>query len=174
MPIGAAPSGGEAKLAYFEGKTVAWWAIVALSVFTDLLWVPIALSLYVTLGAVNRAAMLMGTGLLLLFVVLDLAVTWPNYAALINLATAASEAAGPQRTVYVSAANYAAAIVESSLEASYAIGVPSLGILTGIAGFVAVFGPFLSSALNAAAIVTSLLTVVWFGLVGYALFRMSR
>ena len=193
--VGAAPSGGEAKLAYFEGKTTAWWAIVALSVVTDLLWVPIALSLYVALGVVNRAATLIGVGLLLLFVVLDLAVTWPNYAALINLATAASGAAGAQRALYVSAATYAAVVVESGLEASYAIGVPSLGILiiglamlrgtfgrvaaylgilTGIAGLIAVFGPFLTTALSPAAIVASLFTTVWFAIVGYRLFRMGR
>jgi hypothetical protein len=144
---------------------------------------------------VNRAATLIGVGLLLLFVVLDLAVTWPNYAALINLATAASGAAGAQRALYVSAATYAAVVVESGLEAAYAIGIPSLGILaiglamlrgtfgrvaaylgilTGIAGLIAVFGPFLTTALSPAAIVASLFTTVWFAIVGYRLFRMGR
>jgi hypothetical protein len=73
---GAPPSGGEAKLAYFAGKTTAWWAIVLLSVLTDFLFLPVALSLYVLLKKVNRTAMMVGSGFLGLFAVLDLVITW--------------------------------------------------------------------------------------------------
>src|SRR5215831_8514797 len=83
--VGAPPSGGEARLQYLAGKTTVWWAILGLSVLTDLLFVPVALALYLALQGVNRNAMLIATALVGLFVVLDLAVTWPNYAALISL-----------------------------------------------------------------------------------------
>ncbi len=85
IPVGAPLSGGEARLEYHAGNTTVWWAIVGLSVLTDFLLVPVALSLYLALKEVNRDAMLLATALIGLFVVLDLSVTWPNYASLIAL-----------------------------------------------------------------------------------------
>jgi hypothetical protein len=74
--------------------------------------------------------MLVAGAFLSLFVVLDLAVTWSNYAGLIVLsngfATATTDA---QRTAYVGAANYASAVLTSPLEAVYSVVLPSLGIL---------------------------------------------
>src|SRR6202022_349890 len=78
-------SGGEVWLKYLEGKTTVWWAILGLCVFTDFLFVPVALSLYVALERVNRNAMLVATAFVGLFVVLDMAVTWTNYASLLTL-----------------------------------------------------------------------------------------
>ena len=72
---GVPPSGGEVWLKYLEGRTTVWWAILGLSVFTDFLFVSVALSLYVALERVNRNAMLVATAFVGLFVVLDLAVT---------------------------------------------------------------------------------------------------
>src|SRR6266404_4343322 len=79
------PSGGEAWLKYLSGKTTVWWAILGLSVLTDLLFVPVALSLYLALKRVHRSAMLVATAFVGLFVVLDLAVTWSNFSALLTL-----------------------------------------------------------------------------------------
>jgi len=76
--VGAPPSGGEAWLKYLAGKTTVWWAILALSVLTDFLYVPVALSLYLVLKRINRNAMLLATAFVGLFVVLDLAVTQPR------------------------------------------------------------------------------------------------
>lgn len=58
VPIGAPPSGAEARLAYLARNTTAWWAILGLSVLTDFLFVPIAFSLYIALKGLNRNAML--------------------------------------------------------------------------------------------------------------------
>jgi hypothetical protein len=44
--VGVPPSGGEEWLKYSVGKTTVWWAILGLSVLTDFLFVPVALSLY--------------------------------------------------------------------------------------------------------------------------------
>ena len=89
---------------------------------------------------------------------LDLAVTWTNYAAATT---------DLQRTADIVAANYASAVLESSLEAIYSILILSLGILviglvmrradlgkgtayvgiaTGVMGIVAALGPFFASA----------------------------
>jgi uncharacterized protein DUF4386 len=194
--VGSLPSGDEARLKYLALNTTGWWAILALSVLTDLLFVPVALSLYVALKGVNRNAMLVATAFVGVFIVLDLAVTWPNYATLITLsshyATATNDA---QRAAYVAAATYAFAVLASSLEAVYSILVLSLGILmiglvmlkgifrkstaslglvTGILGIVSVAGHLFVSTLSVTIIITSVLTTVWVLLVGYRLLRLGQ
>jgi hypothetical protein len=60
--VGAPPTGGgEARLQYLVGKSAEWWAILGLSVFTDLLFVPLALALYRALKGVNRDVMAVAT-----------------------------------------------------------------------------------------------------------------
>jgi hypothetical protein len=194
--VGAPPSGGEARLKYLDGNTTVWWAILGLSVLTDLLFVPVALALYMALSGVARSAMLLATACVGVFIVLDLAVTWPNYASLITLsANYAAATNDAQRAVYVAAATYASAVLASSLEAVYSIMVLSFGILiiglvmlkgifrkstayvgvvTGILGIVSVAGPIFVSTLSATVIVTSVLTTVWVLLVGYRLYRLGK
>jgi Domain of unknown function (DUF4386) len=194
--VGAPPSGGEARLKYLAGNTTVWWAILGLSVLTDFLFVPVALSLYLALKGVNRNAMLVATAFVGLFIVLDLAVTWPNYASLITLSgNYAAATNGAQQAAYVAAANYASAVLASSLEAVYSIMVLSFGILmiglvmlkgifskstaylglvTGILGIVSVAGPFFVSTLSVTIIITSVLTTVWVLFVGYRLYRLSQ
>ena len=191
--VGAPPVGAEAWLAYGAGKAAAWWGIIGLSVLTDILLIPIALALYLSLRAVHRDAVLVGVASIVLFVVLDLAVTWPNYAALVTLANAAD---GPSPTS-LAAATYASAVVTSPLIGIYSIVTLSVGILmfglvmlrdavgfgrsaalvgvaTGVLGIVSVVGPLLVDGLGAAIIVASLLTTLWALLVGYRLLRLGR
>ena len=124
----ATPDGGEAWLDHLAGKTAVWWVIVGLSVLTDFLFLPVSLALYVALRRVDRAAMVVGAGLLSMFAVLDLATTWPSIASLITLsgeyatATEAGERAG-----IVAAANYPASVLASTLFAVYAILVQGWG-----------------------------------------------
>jgi hypothetical protein len=196
VPLGAPPSGAEARLAYLAGHTTVWWAILGLSVFTDLLFVPLALALYVALKGINRNAMLIATAFILLFVVLDLAVTWTNYAVLIILSgNYAAAMDGAQMALVVAAALSPAAILESPLLGVYAILVPSIGILvaglvmrkgifskttayfgvgTGILGIVSVVGPFFVSFLGLAVILASLLTTLWVLFAGYRLYKLGH
>ncbi len=192
---GAQPSGGEARLKYLALNTAVWWAILGLSVLTDFLFVPVALSLYHALKGVNRNAMLLATAFVGLFIVLDLAVTWSNYASLITLsghyAAATNDA---QRAADIAAATYASAGLIFS-QSVYSILVPSLGILmiglvmlkgifsksmaylgvvTGILGIVSVAGPLFVSALGVTIIITSVLTTVWVLFVGYRLYRLGK
>ena len=187
--VGAPPSGGEAWLNYLVGKTTEWWAILSLSVLTDLLYVPVALALSIALKGINRNAMLLATALVGLFIVLDLAVTWTNYASLItlsgNYAAATNDA---QRVIYVAAANYASAMLASRLETVYAIVILSSGILiiglvmlkgifnkmtayvglaTGVLGIVSITG------WNVAIIMNAVLATVWVLFVGYQLYRLG-
>jgi hypothetical protein len=189
---GALPDDAAERLRHFADHTTAWWAILALSVATDLLFLPVMWSLYALLQDVNRNAMLAGTGLVGLFVALDLAVTWPSYSARITLGdryVAASDDA--QRAVLLGAATYAVEVLSSGLFGVYAILVPAaglfviglvmlkgggfgkvtayLGMATGVLGVISVAGPLVMDAAGTAAILTSILTTLWVLLVGYKL-----
>jgi hypothetical protein len=188
--VGAPPSGGEAWLKYLAGKTTVWWGILGLSVLTDFLFVPVALSLYVALKGVNNSAMLVATAFVGLFVVLDLAVTWSNHASLLMLGAGYAAASNDaQRAAYVAAANYAAAVLASRLAIVYAIvtlssgilitgvvmlkGIFSkttayLGLITGILGIAALTG------VSAIIIMNALFATVWVLFVGYGLFRLGQ
>ena len=195
LAAGPIPTGVEAWLTYLASNEAAWWAIIWLSVFTDVLYLPIAVALYVALASANRNAMLAGAGLLVLFVVLDLAVTWPNYAVLNSLGSEFTVATGDaQRAALIASASYPTAILESRLLAAYIILVPGLGVLviglvmlgsafgpvaaylgvvTGISGIVAVAGPILYAQLATVAILAAVLTLIWFFLVGFRLLRFA-
>jgi len=188
--VGVPPTDGEAWLMYLAGKTTIWWAILGVSVLTDFLFVPVALSLYFALKGINRYAMLIATAFVGLFIVLDLAVTWSNYASLITLSGHyAAATTGAQRAAYVAAANYAAAVLASRLEDVYAIVVLSFGILmtglvmlkgvfskttaylalaTGILGIASVTG------LTVTIIVNAIVATVWVLFVGYRLYRLDQ
>ena len=195
VPIGAPPTGVEARLTYLSGHTAVWWGILGLSVLTDFLFVPVALALYLALKQVNKNAMLLATACVALFVFLDLALTWTNYATLIAFSgkyvTAASEA---QRAAVVGVANYPSAVLDSGLLFVYntlvlAVGIlmtgyvmlngifnkstAYLGVATGTLGIVSVLGSFFASSMSVAIILTSMLTTIWVLVVGYRLCRLG-
>jgi hypothetical protein len=193
--VGAVPSGeGEAWLTYLQGKEAPWWGIVGLSVLTDLLLLLIALALFLALRSVSWLAGAIGAGLLALFAILDLAVTWSNYASLISLSSTYAAATDPERAAAIAAAEYASSVLGSTLWAVYVILVPGLGILalsvpmldgtfsraagwlgvaTGVLAAVAVIGPFVWAPLGTVAILTSLLTTAWVLVVGVRLLRLG-
>lgn len=192
VPMGAPPHGAEARLAYIAGHTNAWWAILWLSVLTDLLFLPLALALYEALHAVHRHAMMLAAIAMALFVVLDLALTWTNYAVLIELSGRYADA-GTRSTVVAMAA-YPAQVVESNLLFVYntltlAVGiliagavmlrgvfcnaVAWVGVATGVLGIISVVGPVFAPALSAAVVVTSTLTTVWTLMIGVRLLRLQ-
>jgi hypothetical protein len=71
--VGAPPTIGEVWFKYLEGKTTKiWWAILGLSVLTDFLFIPVALSLYFALKRVNRDAMLLATAFIVTWSASDL------------------------------------------------------------------------------------------------------
>ncbi len=166
--------------------------MLGLSVLTDFLFVPVALSLYVALERVNRNAMLIATAFVGLFVVLDMAVTWTNYASLLTLSGLHDAATNDvQRAAYVAAANYASAVLASRTEVFYSIVDFSVAIL--IIGFVmlkgkgiiskttaylglaaGIFGIGSIAGLFVIIIVNAVLTTVWVWFVGYRLFRLGQ
>jgi hypothetical protein len=191
----APPSGVEAQLAYFAEHATGWWIILGLMVCTDLLYLPVFLSLYQVLKGVNKNVMLLAIACIGLFVALDLAVTWTAYSALItsgvNYGAAATEA---QRAVFIAGAGYPSAMLESPLSGTYAILIPSLGVLltglvmlrgifnrttaylalaVGITGIV-FMGSYVTDALYVVRIVNALLATVWYLLAGIRLYRLGQ
>jgi hypothetical protein len=188
--VGAAPSGAEAWFNYLPGKTTIWWAILALSVFTDFLYVPIALVLYLALEKVNRGAMLLATAFFGLFVALDLTITWSHYASMLVLYGQYSSATSDlQRASYLAAANYGAAVLSSRVEVVIAIVTPSFGTLvTGLVMLRGVFDKFTAwlavvvgvlgiaalTGLGVAIYGNALLFTVWLFFVAYRLYRLAQ
>ncbi len=195
--IGVVPTEtGEAWLTYLQDKTAAWWAIVYLSALTDVLFFPVAAALYVALSGVNRHAMLAGAGLLVLFAVLDLAVTQISFAGLITLSSDyAAAATDAERAAILAAASYPVALFRSSLFSAYVIGIPAVGlllislvmragrfdritawvgILAGVVGVVAVIVPLFWTGAAFLPIITAVLTLIWVLLVGWRLVQLGR
>ncbi|MDR3773690.1 MAG: hypothetical protein P4L26_10105 [Terracidiphilus sp.] len=188
--VGAPPSGGEAWFIYLPGKTNLWWAILGISVFTDFLYVPLALALYLALKMVNKNLMLVATAFIGLFVVLDLAITWSHYASILMLYSKYSMATSEvQRAGYLAAANYGSAVLTSPLEVVYAIVTLSFGIL--VSGVVMLRGVFdkitaylaLATGVSGIASLTgftvaiignALFATVWLFFVGYRLYRLAK
>jgi len=188
--VGGPPSDGQAWFNYLAGKTTIWWAILALSVFTDFLYVPVALALYLALKRVSRNAMLLASAFVGLFIVLDLAITWSHYASILVLYARYSAASSElQRASYIAAANYGAAVLASPLEVVYAIVTLSIGILvTGIVMLRGVFDRFTAylalatgvlgiaalTGLSPAIYGNALLATVWLFFVSYRLFKLAQ
>jgi len=188
--VGAPPNGGQAWFLYLPGKTSFWWAIIALSVLTDMLYIPIALALYLALERLSKNTMLLAVAFMGLFVVLDLAITWPHFTSILVLYRQYLAATSDiQRQGFLAAANYGSAVLNSPLEAVYAIVTLSTGIL--LAGLVmlrgvfdkptawlaiatGVFGIAAPTGLGIAVYGNALLATIWLFFVGYRLHRLAQ
>ena len=194
--VGIAPTGDEGRLLHYGGHTAGWWTILGLMVSTDLFYVVVWVALYEALKQVNRVVMLLALACHLLFVVLDLAVTWTNHAALFTLGgqyVAATTDA--QRALLLAAAGSPAAVMDSPLATIYSIGIPSLGTLlaglvmlkggfgkltgwlavaVGITAVPAIVGPYIIGPSDPTHIINALIATVMYVLVGWRLFKLSR
>jgi hypothetical protein len=141
--------------------------------------------------------MLLATACIVLFVVLELGITWINYAVLLNLSGSYAAAANEvQRAVFVTTANYPFAVLDSHhLLGVYTILLTGIGIFmiglvmlkgvfskvtaylavaSGILSIVSVVGTPFVSALWITIIIASTLVAVWIFFVGYRLYRLSQ
>ena len=195
--VGDPPTSGvAAQVAYFAEHAAGWWVIVFLMVATDLLLVPIFFGLYMALKHINKGLMLVAlTFKAFLFVILDLAVTWTAYSALITSGVAYGAAATEaQRAAYVAAAAYPSAMLVSPLFGTYAILIPSLGVLfAGLVMFKGVFnkgtayvalavgltgilfmGRYFLEPLAVLRYINALLATAFYLLAGFRLYRLGR
>lgn len=194
--IGVPPRDTGARLEYFAAHTLKWQAILWLSVATDLLFPVVAVVLFFAAQHTRRHAMAIALVCVGLFVILDLAVTWTNYAALITLSGKYAKATTDlQKTTAVAAAEYPSAVADSGLLFFYntltlSVGIliaglsmpggqlsrtaARLGVVTGLAGILAVAGPIVLPALSSAIIAASVLTTLWLLVVGRDLLALPR
>jgi hypothetical protein len=184
---GQRPADGQAWLLLLARFPTAWWTIIVLSIITDLLFLPVMAALHRALGGRSEAILRWGIALVLVFVLVDLAFTWPAFLSLMR----ASVRPGPES---LSAADRAAAVIASPWLAIFIILVPGIGILlislamvggafgratvvtgiaTGILAAGAVMGPLFADALGLLAVPASILTLVWCLLVGLDLRRLG-
>lgn len=190
--VGAPAEGAVGLLEYHTTGTTAWWGIVGLSVTTDLLFVPVAIALYMALRPISQPWMLAASAFTLLFVVLDLAVLWPAEVSLISLGQEYASASGPAKAALVAAATYPASVVDSELTTVYSVLTLGIGILaaslvmlrstmgritawvgiaTGALGIASVVESMVTGDFPVLVVLASLLTIVWLVLVGIALLR---
>jgi hypothetical protein len=190
----APPNGVEAQLVYFSEHGVGWWVILGLMVFTDLLMIPIFLALYQALKGINRNTMLLAIACKGLFIALDLAVTWTAYSTLIMAgANYAAVTDATQRAVFLAAAAYPSAILNSPMSGTYAILIPSTGVLlaglvmlsgvfnkttaylalaTGVTGMI-FMGSYVIDALYGFRYINALLAMIWYLFVGIRLYKLD-
>lgn len=190
---GALPTGGENWLKYMSERVNLWWMIIWLSVLTDLLFLPLAVAIYINFKNRYRLVAFVGSSLLVMFVLLDLAITWPNYSALMSLSSGYSAATSSlDKLSYIAGANYATAVLTSPVLTSFIILLPGLGIMilgwimhktkfsnaaafsgiiTGIFAIISFIGPFFSKSLALAAVIASTFTLLWCLFAGIRLWR---
>jgi len=129
--IGPPPSGGEPYLQGLATHALVSQVNFGLWVLADLALLPAVMALYLALKQIAKNAMLIAAGLMLLFAVLDLAVTELNSLTLVTLtqqyAAAASDA---QRSAYVAAADYALATLPIATFLSYMVSSVGLFIIS--------------------------------------------
>lgn len=189
--VGEIPSDTAAQLAYFGAHANAWWTILGLMVFTDLLYIPVWLALYQTLSRINRPAMQTAVAFKALFVVLDLAVTWIVFGTLIRLGALSMSAGDPAAHAALSAAAaFPSTVLQIPIPSFYAILFPALGTLiagivlrrgtlgntvswlalvTGVTGILAAAVPVLGLTARWPHILNAFLATLWYLLVGIRL-----
>jgi hypothetical protein len=190
------PVGGESWLRYLTVHAGEWWAIMGLSVLADVLSVISVWALYLLLKSTNRDAMIVGCMLLLLYVALDLSITWPSFYTLLTLSEKYAVSAGETETrLIVANANGAYELLSSGWIVLYNILAPAVGILiigvvmlrghfsrivgylgviTGVVGIAAVVGPRILDDLSLLVIIASLMVTVWTFFVGMELLSWAR
>jgi hypothetical protein len=193
--VGAPPADAEDLLRYLSPATAPWSIIASLSVLAALLLLPFAHSMYRATRESGANLALAGAGLLTVFAILDMAVRWTSYGALITLAEPWSGATTTEIETLILSAGHATAVLQSFLTSVYVTLIPGIGIMlvsvawnrsglmpivayagiaVGVLAIAAMLAGLYISSLGSLTMVTSVAMALWFGLAGYALLRLER
>ena len=184
----------DSALKNLAGQAILLQADVGFAILSDLLVIPAALALYFALKGVNRNAMLVASGFLGLFAVLDLSVSIPNLPPMIALSQNYLSATTSAQQVADTASMSNLFSTLSLVLPICAFLIPSIGSLTaslvllrGIFGRLVAYVGLAASAAGIAValgLVLPALTYVnlvylplfgaWFVLVGSKLYRLAR
>jgi hypothetical protein len=139
MIIGSAPSSGQEYLLALSSNVSVAKLNFGLYALSDVLFIPVALALYLSLKQVNKNAMLIAAGLMVMYSIFDLAVTELNSLDAVLLSQqyvhAATEA---QQAAYLAAAYFALSTIPIATFFTYL--VSSVGLV--IASVVSLRGVF--------------------------------
>jgi hypothetical protein len=183
---------GTGDLQNFSAHVAGGTVTFSLFMVTDLLLIPALLGLYFALRNVNRPVVLAGAALLAFFIVLDLALTEPNWLRLYSLAHSYVHAGSTARAAgYLASAQTALGLVPLSNAISYAtssaalflfsialrrsvfgrpvalmgLGINAAGVLAAFGYFIAAFAPLITPVLFAFGL--------WMILLGARFYRLS-
>jgi hypothetical protein len=193
--IGLPPTDSEELLRYLSRLTAPWAAVAILGVAADVLILPFAYALYRALREDSPNLARAASGLLAVFALLDLAVRWPTYAALITLAGPWPDATTTELEALILSAGHATALIGSFLWPVYFTLIPGVGILlasvawyradlgrlvayvgmaVGVLAAVTVLAATITTTLGTLTLVTSVAFGAWFAVAGFALTRLDR
>lgn len=186
----------EDKLLLIAHGENAWWGIVSLSVLTDFLLFPFTYALFKLIFPLERDIIVFGTLAFVLFAFLDLALTWPTFEMFINIATEyANMPAEASNIEILSMAGLLDKLHSSKLFSIYVILLMSIGIVIfsrafkihlhytaiyfvglaiGILGIAAVLSAMVFGSTGMIAVLVSILTTLWLGMVSVKLLKLSR
>jgi hypothetical protein len=191
--LGPAPADSQQYLQSLANHPSLAQVSYGLFSLTDFLLVPAVLALYLALKRIGKNPMLVATGLMAVFIVVDVAITDASSLTIVTLTQHAAAATSvTERAAYLAAANYALATVPLAnfytwvvssvgvllisivmLKGVFGKLTPSVGIVAGIVGIVAGFYVIVSALVGLTLL--GLLTLgFWCVLAGRRLYQLGK
>lgn len=192
---GKLPDDPAKALEHLNNYRSEWIGIIVLSIITDILYIPFIISLFNNLSKNNLFKVIVGSALIIVFVIIDLVYTWPGYTQLMKLSEdSKSFLTLSQNSFILLSSASLLKILNSPLTAFYLIFLPSIGIalvclgisksrfgvpiivlgcLIGFTGVISSIGFIFFKPLGIGFIITSILTLLWLFAIGYKLLKSS-
>ncbi|MBN8694611.1 MAG: hypothetical protein J0L69_15560 [Bacteroidetes bacterium] len=191
---GKLPDDPTKALKHLNTYRCEWIGIIILSIITDILFIPLIISLFNNLSKNNLYQVSVGSALIILFVVIDLIYTWPGYIQLLRFSEdSKSFLALSQNSFILLSSSSLIKMLNSPLSAFYLISLPSIGIalvclgipkssfgstgkvlgyVIGITGVMSSVGFTFFKPFGIGFILTSILTILWLFAIGYKLLKL--
>ena len=191
------PDDSSTWINYLDGKIELWGVIIWLSAVTDILYIIIALGFLKFYETRYKFWVVLASIFFALFVVLELAGTWSIYPTIIELyRNYKLSNITEKQSLYLAAIEYGSAHFQTTINAFYAIVLPSLatviyslvmlkskdfgkiistiGLISGICNIVSVFGGLIFEPLKQLIMPGSFLSLFWFLGFGIKLIKESK
>lgn len=188
------PKDAATWIAYLDGKIYLWWIIIWLSIITDILYLPVSYGLYEMFKKNQKGIMLISMVLFVLFVFLELSVTWSKYPSLLEIFSRYKATSVPEiRLVLTAAIETISAEFQTSVTSFYCVFVPSIavilvsyamliskvgyrflsiiGFISGSCNAISSMGKYLYSPIENLVVVGSFLSLFWFLGIGIILIK---
>ncbi|MDP1725950.1 MAG: DUF4386 family protein [Bacteroidota bacterium] len=184
-------------LTYLNGKSSLWWFIIWFSIITDILYILVAYGLYEFLKKSHKGIMLISLMLFILFVFLELAITWSKYPALLEIVSRYQATENNElRTIYLAAIETLSVEFQTPITAFYCIFIPSIavilasyvmikervgsiaisviGLISGTCNAISALGRYIFEPLESIVVLGSFLSLFWFLGIGVTLIKKRK